>query len=282
MTAPLTPSNGAAGRADAGDDRPRLDISGPVLNAALSSMLTACEPAGGVERYVAALQLKSDIFRDAFKDGGDTLSAERFFQISGLMPTVRRRVGAYCDEEGFETLRKRMAVLFTDVDRDEKITMFCNSFPQDKRHRWVRDLAAEILHNADPERYPLMCRWVWDRKANTGVLREIWYGNIDHVTLDIADDYETFLVLREELSQYLTQNGVFRDIMWYADLVCAQVYAEYISAQGGSYLRTDFSSAEDPALYLRRLLGLDGVRAKPAAGGEDIIEPLVLLTGASS
>ncbi|MBD3814391.1 MAG: hypothetical protein IE917_19665, partial [Betaproteobacteria bacterium] len=36
----------------------------------------------------------------------------------------------------------------------------------------------------------------------------------------------------------------------------------YIAAQGGSYLRADFTAAEDAVAYLRRLLGLDGVRIK--------------------
>ncbi|MGD8356842.1 MAG: hypothetical protein PVG42_02190, partial [Lysobacterales bacterium] len=129
-------------------------------------------------------------------------------------------------------------------------------------HRWVRDLAAEILHNVDPERYPLMCRWVWDQKANTGVIREIWFDdNIDNITLDVPDGYDTCLVLREELSQFLTDNGVFRDVPWYVDLLCAKVYADYIAAQGGVYLRADFSAPGDPMEHTRRLLGLDGVRA---------------------
>ena len=38
----------------------------------------------------------------------------------------------------------------------------------------MRDLAAEVLHVTAPDRYPLMCRWVWDAKVKTGVLREIW------------------------------------------------------------------------------------------------------------
>jgi hypothetical protein len=263
------------------EERPRLELSGPVLQAAFSGLLAACESAGGVERYVAALKTKAEIFQRAFTDGGDTLSVEGFVRICRLMPTVRRRVGAYCDEAAFEGLRRPMAALFAPKNREAAIDDFTERFPQDKKHRWVRDLAAEILHNTDPERFPLMCRWVWDRKANSGVLREIWHGNIDHQTLDIADDYETFLVLREELSQYLTMNGVFRDIIWYVDLLCAQIYSEYISAQGGSYLRTDFSSADDPAVHVRRLLGLDGVRVKTDRSGDadQSVEPLLFFTG---
>ena len=138
---------------------------------------------------------------------------------------------------------------------------FCAGFPQDDAHRWTRDLAAELLHNSDPERYPLMTRWVWDAGINTGVLREIWHGpDVDHVTIAARDDYATFLVLRAELSQFLSGNGVFRDVLQFVDMLCAQVYAGYIGEQGGSYLRTDFTAPEDPMLHSRRLLGLDGIR----------------------
>ncbi len=135
-------------------------------------------------------------------------------------------------------------------------------FPQDDAHRWTRDLAAEVLHNIDPERYPLMTRWVWDAGTNTGVLREIWHGarRRPHRRSPRRDDYATFLVLREELSQFLSGNGVFRDVLQFVDMLCAQVYADYIGEQGGSYLRTDFTAPEDPMLHTRRLLGLDGIR----------------------
>ncbi|MCL4766347.1 MAG: hypothetical protein KJZ80_08955 [Hyphomicrobiaceae bacterium] len=106
-----------------------------------------------------------------------------------------------------------------------------------------------------------MQRWVWDSRSNSGVLREIWHGdNVDHMLIDVPDGYETFLVLREELSQFLADNGVFRDMLWYIDLLTAQAYADYINEQGGAYLRTDFASEGDPLEHTRRILGLDGRR----------------------
>ena len=39
----------------------------------------------------------------------------------------------------------------------------------------------------------------------------------------------------------------------------AQIYADYISEQGGSFLRTDFASEVDPLEFTRRMLGLDGI-----------------------
>ena len=146
---------------------------------------------------------------------------------------------------------------------DQRLARFCARFPGDRQHRWMRDLAAEILHYLDPERYPLMCRWVWDAGSNTGALREIWYGErIDEMTIEVGDDYAAFVALRRELSQFLNDNGVFRGTLYYVDLLLAQVYADYICDRGGTYLRADFSAPEDPMQFVRRLLGLDGVNAE--------------------
>ena len=258
--------------------RPRLELSGPRLALALETLVVGCEGVGGVERYVDALKLKTRLFGDALntgEPGTDALKA-----LLALLPTVRRRVGPYLAPDRVETLREAVASLLWRREdtstADARVAAFCGAFPDGRDHRWVRDLAVEILHNVDPERYPLMCRWVWDARANTGVLREIWHAeNIDHVTIEVPDTYATFVVLREELAQYLSENGVFRDVMHYVDLLTAQVYAGYISEQGGQYLRTDFSSPQDPMLYTQRLLGLDAVDAKgrtrlKAADGEAV------------
>ena len=90
-------------------------------------------------------------------------------------------------------------------------------------------------------------------------------------------------MLREELAQFLSANGVFRDVVHYIDLLTAQVYAGYICEQGGSYLRADFNAPEDPMEHTRRLLGLDGVNAdgrtrlKCADGEAFVVEDVKLL-----
>jgi hypothetical protein len=248
-------------------ERPRLDLSGPVLVHALETLVQGTEKQGGVEYWIDALKLKSRMFQQALGQGhpGD-LPLDTFKSLCAFMASVRRRVGPHLEQPAYDRMLEALTALLADVrdsrSTDERLAAFCARFPQDREHRWVRDLAAEILHNVDPERYPLMNRWVWDRKANTGVIREIWFDdNIDNITLDVPDGYDTCLVLREELSQFLTDNGVFRDVIWYVDLLCAKVYGDYISAQGGVYLRADFSAPGDPMEHTRRLLGLDGVRA---------------------
>lgn len=244
-------------------ERPVLDLSADALRSALQQMIVGSEEHGGIERYIDAVKLKSDMFQQALVDVDDgDLELETFKGLCTFMSTVRRRIAPWLNTESFEVIRGALPGLFDDTDTvDARVQAFCEYFPGDKKHRWVRDLATEVLHNCDPERYPLMNRWVWDARANTGVLREIWHAeNIDHITIQVADGYGTFLMLREELSQFLSDNGFFRDILYYVDVLCAQIYAQYICEQGGSYLRADFSAPEDPMQHTRRLLGLDGVR----------------------
>lgn len=247
-------------------ERVQLDLSGPHLKQAMQKLVKGCEDRGGIEKYSQALQLKIKLFQDSLADGKvKDLEIEAFMGLCTFMATVRRRVAPYLDDKGFAKIKAGLIALLQDSNdtstTDARWGYFVEQFPQDKQHRWVRDLAAEVLHNTDPERYPNMCRWIWDAKANTGVIREAWYGdNVDNMTIPVPDGYETYVVLREELAQYLTSNGFYQDIMVYVDLLCGQVYGDYISAQGGSYLKTDFSAAVDPMEHVRRILGLDGVK----------------------
>ncbi|MDT8318966.1 MAG: hypothetical protein RQ826_00425 [Xanthomonadales bacterium] len=248
-------------------ERPRLDLSGPILKRAFETLIQGTDLQGGVEAWTDALKLKNQMFQQALDAGhpGD-LPLDTFKNLCAFMASVRRRVGPWLEQPAYGEMTAAISLLLDGIrdttTTDQRVAAFCARFPQDRKHRWVRDLAAEILHGVDPERYPLMTRWVWDEKANTGVIREIWFGDeVDNITIPVADDFATYLMLREELSQFLTDNGVFRDVPWYVDLLCAKVYADYISAQGGAYLRADFSAPDDPMEHTRRLLGLDGVRA---------------------
>ena len=245
-------------------ERPVLDLSGEGLRAILRIMIAGSEDHGGIERYVDAVKLKSAMFQQALAgDAINNLELETFKGLCTFMATVRRRIGNWLNEDAFADLHTGIIDLLADDNNvDARINAFSARFPQDKEHRWVRDLATEILHNTDPERFPLMNRWVWDAQSNSGVIREIWHADdVDHIKIPVGDGYGTYLMLREELSQFLSDEGFFRDVLQYVDILSAQIYAQYVCEQGGSYLRTDFSAPEDPMQHTRRLLGLDGVRA---------------------
>jgi hypothetical protein len=249
--------------------RPVLHLSGSKLRLALEALIRAAEPIGGIERFAAAVKLKSDVLKDRLADGKVArIEREVFEELAILMATVRRRVAGLIDTSGWPRVREAIAVLLHDAQvpgsADARVATFVKSFPEDKAHRFVRDLASELLHGVYPEHYPLMHRWVWDARANTGVIREMWHDptagdDVDHIVIDIPDGHETFLVLREELSQFLSDNGMFRDMLWYVDLLQAQIYGDYVNAQGGASLKTDFSAETDPLEHTRRILGLDRI-----------------------
>lgn len=246
--------------------RPTLELSGPRLTQAFETLVNDSEADGGVEKYIAGIAFKASVFQEALRpDRLAALDEDSFIGLCAFIAPVRRRIAPWLAEAGMDVARNAVAALLEDAGNpaaaDARIASFSTAFPDGKKYRWVRDLAAELLHYTDPEQYPLMTRWVWDRQANAGVLREIWHGDIDRITIDIADNYATFLMLREELSQFLSSNGIFRDMLFYVDLLMAQVYGDYICSQGGSFLRTDFISEIDAMQYTRRMLGLDGIDA---------------------
>ncbi len=249
-------------------DRPVLELSGPKLRSALEALIKAAETIGGIETFADAARVKSRVFQEALSNGrAGSVALSDFEQLTAAMATVRRRIAKPIDAIGWTNVRAAIAALLDQAqdtaNADVATKAFCAAFPTGKEYRFIRDLAAEALHNVYPEQYPLMQRWVWDQKANTGVIREIWHGeDVDRLVIDIPDRYETFLVLREELSQFLADNGVFRDMLWYVDLLQAQIYGDYINAQGGAYLKTDFASEVDPLEHSRRILGLDPVSGR--------------------
>ena len=245
--------------------RPVLDLSGPRLRRAFEDLVSASEPTGGIERYVGALALKASLFAELLGEGRVGEMTEReFLDLAAFITPARRRIGAWLANGDFVFLRRQLQGLLDGLSdsstADARLRAFASAFPGDKAHRWVRDLAAEVLHFTAPERYPLMTRWIWDRKVGTGVLREIWYADdVDQARIEVGDDFATFAVLDEELREFLVGNGVFRDVHFYADLLAAHVYAGYINDRGGQYLRSEFSHAGDPMAHTRRMLGLDAV-----------------------
>jgi hypothetical protein len=248
--------------------RPVLDLSGPKLRRAFENLVDAADDTGGVERYVGALALKASLFEEVLGKGQvSELTEPEFYDLAAFTTPVRRRIGAWLGRNGFAAMRSRLVALldgWSDINTaDQRIGAFVASFPADREHRWSRDLAAEVLHFTAPERYPLMTRWMWDAKVNTGVLREIWYSekNVEPGIITVGDGFATFAMLREELEGFLQANGVFRDLTFYTDLLCAHIYAGYINDRGGQYLHADFcgGAKADAMAHTRRMLGLDAV-----------------------
>jgi len=245
---------------------PVLDLSGPRLRRAFENLVESAEDSGGVERYVGALALKASLFEEILGKGRvGEMSETEFCDLAAFITPVRRRVGTWLAANDFAVMRRHLVALldgWSDVTTtDARLAAFVDSFPVDRAHRWVRDLAAEVLHFTAPDRYPLMTRWMWDARVGTGVLREIWHADdIDAAEIAADDGFATHRMLRQELEGFLADNGVFRELAFYVDLLAAHVYAGYINDRGGHYLKADACGpAGDAMAHTRRLLGLDAV-----------------------
>lgn len=247
-------------------EKPELDLSGPRLRRAFENLVESAEGTGGVERYVWALTMKASLFEEVLGKGRVSEMAEtEFCDLAAFIAPVRRRIGPWLEKNRFAILRHNLETLldgWSDVSTaDTRLKAFISAFPEDREHRWVRDLGAEVLHFISPERYPLMTRWIWDARVGSGVLREIWFADdVDTAEIDVDDSYATHLMLRGELEGFLRENGVFRDCNFYIDVLCAHIYAGYINDRGGQYLRADFCGDHvDGMLHTRRMLGLDAI-----------------------
>ncbi len=251
------------GRADAAAPSPALslELSGPRLVRALEELTAACEPLGGVETYIRALALKAALFEETFGDGRvAALDEARFNDACAFIAPARRRIHAWLAAHGFAAMRQACVELLRGgsdaTGAGARLDAFCARFPSDRAHRWTRDLGAEILHFTAPKAYPLAVRWIWHATCEP-------QGDLDSLTLEVPDNFRTFHLLRDELHGFLHANGVFRDLEMMCDLLCAQIYGDYVRGQGSAYLRADFSTPEDPMYYARRMLGLDGADAGP-------------------
>lgn len=268
--------------------RPVLDLSGPRLRRAMEDLVESAQGTGGVERYVTALALKSSLFAELLGKGHlDRLEEREFLDMAAFITPVRRRIGAWLSTNGFAPMHLRIRRLFdgwSDTsDADRRLADFCAAFPSDREHRWVRDLGAELLHFTAPERYPLMTRWVWDARVGTGVLREIWHAiEVDTADIGAADDFATFVTLTEEIEGFLADQGVFRDLRFYADLLMAHIYSGYINDRGGQYLRADFTVQADPMMHTRRMLGLDAVDTETGRTRLRLVDGAVHVLGGDS
>lgn len=243
---------------------PVLDLSRARLRRALADLTEAAHPGGGLSRHMTALWLKSALFTEVFGAGAAPVSEVEFLNLAAFMAPVRRRIAPMIARVGMAELRARLDILLQGQGPvDARMARFLACFSEERDNRWLRDLAAEVLHFTQPDTVPLMTRWIWDAGASTGALREIWQAeDIDRAEIDLTDDLTTFTALQSQIEAFLTAEGHERDRVWLCDLLLAHVYAGYIDACGGRYLRGDDAEAADPMRHTRRILGLDAVDAE--------------------
>lgn len=234
-------------------------------------LLGNLERVGGADGVLGSLNAKQRLFAGALQR--ERAAAMSLADVETLLETVftaRRRLFPALEAAGIDAIRAALGELLYGEGRlARRLAGFVESLvpaggdnaaerkAAAKLRRATHDFAAEALHYADPVRYPLMTRWVWDQGTVSGALREFIKGN-DHLTdIPLGGGPETFEGARQWLTGMIAGQGIYQDVHFWIDLVQAQAYVTYFRSMAEGNLGGDFGRGSRPEDQLRKLLGID-------------------------
>ncbi len=118
-----------------------------------------------------AVEIKSSKFRTRFsEDNISTLGEEELEDALKNIFSARRKIKPMIERYGLDQLKEWIHALLYGKEevhvRFESFVSNIDSVPDSIRC----DLAGELLHFSQPEKYWLWTRWMWDPKARTGSL----------------------------------------------------------------------------------------------------------------
>ena len=240
----------------------------------LKAVTEAAQDWGGIEAYLAAASAKQQLFAELLAPERLTgLTLEDMERLLDRVFTARRRLYPVLESLGETRVREATHWLFTGpLPVAQRLQDFVDAMPgaggmgreavraAAKMRRAAWDFAAEMLHFADPERYPLMARWVWDRATQSGALREFIRGNDAVPEIPLTNAPETYEGARAWLAGQLRGEGVYRDLPLWIDLVQAQAYVTYLRSVAEGSLGGDFGRGAQPHEHVRKLLGIEAER----------------------
>lgn len=243
-----------------------VEFDSRLLRARLDAVMAILEPLGGIEIYIAAMQRKSALFAELLsRDNLSGISGDELGTLVELVFTARRRLPVIIDGAELPLLINALdELLYGRLPLTQRLTIFVETLAgtDRKQQRVVWDFATEMLHYREPERYPLMTRWVWDPNTLSGALRELIAGNDTMHEIPLADTPQAHQAARLWIMDQLNQQGFYRDLHFVTDMLLAKAYADYVEAmsRGMSMMRPDFGRQDNPGEMVEKLLGIDTPR----------------------
>ena len=227
-----------------------------------------------LESLLASLQAKSRLFSALLSE--DALSSLTLEEVESLLETVfsaRRRVFPALQALGADAVRGAIQeLLYGNMALAERLQKFSEIVPLDeaadketrkqaaKNRRAAFDFGAEMLHFNNPVKYPLMTRWVWDQNTVSGALREFIRGNDSLPDVPLGNSPEMFEGARAWLAEQIAEQGLYKDVPFWIDLILAQAYSEYFRSMAEGMLSADFGRGTTPQEQLQKFLGIDAER----------------------
>jgi len=240
----------------------------------LTHLKHVAEQDAGLEAYIASLQAKQHLFEATLNPAAiDNLTLEKIEVLLELVFTARRRVFPVVQRMGEQQAAGAIkALLYGDGLLVDRMQAFVDALSVDagedkesqknaaKVRRAVFDFAAEMLHFTDLVKYPLMTRWVWDQSTVSGALREFIRGNDHMAEIPLGSSPEMFEGTRKWLVEQISEQGIYKDVPLWVDLVLAEAYATYFRSMAEGMLSADFGRSGGPEEHVKKFLGIDTMR----------------------
>ncbi|ARU30544.1 hypothetical protein CAP31_01855 [Sulfuriferula sp. AH1] len=236
-----------------------------------SALSHIAEEDAGIDAFLASLEAKHKLFSNLLNQ--DVIEQLTMDGVEALLETVfsaRRRVypafsamGIAATTDAIRELLYGKSALLDRLNHFSEIVQINDAADKEtrkiaaKNRRAAFDFGAELLHFNDPIKYPLMTRWVWDQNTVSGALREFIRGNDTLPDVPLGNSPEMFEGARTWLAAQLAEQGLYKDVHYWVDLVQAQAYAEYFRSMAEGMLSADFGRASGPADHIKKFLGID-------------------------
>ncbi|MDH5300914.1 MAG: hypothetical protein OEW58_06075 [Gammaproteobacteria bacterium] len=244
----------------------RVSFDAGILESKLERLLDATAERGGIDVFLDALRGKQTLFTEALRtDVLLQMDAQSFQAVLDTVFPARRRLGDVVSSLSMDDWRQRTELLLRGKQSlSERLDNFVSvaAASNKKQQRALWDFAVELVHFNDPEHYPLMTRWIWDAKTQSGSLREFIRANDTMQTVDMGVAPEDFEAARLWIIGQLSEKGFYRDLPLLVDLVKAQAYADYVLAMssGMGMMGSEFGGRMEPLDFVVKLLGIEPAR----------------------
>jgi len=218
-----------------------------------------------LQAIASDLDRKSRALRELL--GGDPCQWDRatLRQVLRWVFATRRRADEILDAVGVERLAAAMAGL---LDNGEPVAERIDRFDASLDQHGAKgasatvsfDLAFELLHFGEPDRYWLWTRWIWDPDARTGALALVTTGDVELSTGTTRG--EVYLIVGRAMA-LLDETGKAAGFtpdgpgLFGVDVLLAAVYGVYMYTTLQMRMTREFNRVIPPLPELvRRLLGV--------------------------
>ncbi|WP_369611707.1 hypothetical protein [Sulfurisphaera javensis] len=161
---------------------------------------TASDPKKSLSLILDSMKMKSDFLSKLTITTHE--DAKKLFEIIFY---AKKYADEVISQTGLPQLSKAYSLLKdTSKSYDERVEGFV-SIVKGGNKKDIEDMAKEIIHFIEPDKYPLWTRWIWNKERNTG---SITYVLKDNITLTSPSEFfEALSELKSVLNVFGLDTG---------------------------------------------------------------------------